>query len=104
MTTDTGTSKCPRCYGTGCFEFTARDGNGFSDLCRACHSTGRMTKELWREWCDWLEHLNCVRVEVEAEACAQCGLDADTLLWVSICEPGEEPHNVWLHRKCETAF
>jgi hypothetical protein len=36
--------------------------------------------------------------------CEQCGRATGTINQVSICDPGDEPITVWLHRKCETAF
>jgi hypothetical protein len=36
--------------------------------------------------------------------CAYCGVSDRTEKWISVCEPGGQPVNVWLHTKCETAF
>jgi hypothetical protein len=36
--------------------------------------------------------------------CTQCGSAAGTVNQASICDPGEEPITVWLHRECEAAF
>jgi hypothetical protein len=34
--------------------------------------------------------------------CTQCGNDGANA--VSICDAGEQPISVWLHRNCEAAF
>ena len=43
--------KCPRCNGTGNFSLETEDGNGFSETCKACGKTGKLTPEQWEEWC-----------------------------------------------------
>jgi hypothetical protein len=36
--------------------------------------------------------------------CARCGKATGAGCQAWICDPGEEPINVWLHRDCEVAF
>jgi DnaJ-class molecular chaperone len=52
---------CPRCNGTGEYSITTEDGNGFSERCRPCGGTGRLSKEAWNAWCDYLASLSLRR-------------------------------------------
>jgi DnaJ-class molecular chaperone len=44
---------CPRCSGTGTFVLDGRE--GCSERCKPCGGKGRVTREMWDDWCDyWL--------------------------------------------------
>jgi hypothetical protein len=44
------------------------------------------------------------RVKRPRVKCTQCGFASDALVWVTICDPGGQPIQTWLHRECENAF
>jgi hypothetical protein len=52
-----GLFDCPRCGGTGEYSIETEDGCGCTTSCRACHGSGRVTKEDWNSWCDYLASL-----------------------------------------------